>query len=87
MFGVISRWQVPSWKVVLSIVVTAFVVRLMDDFLDRHYDQDGGRLTLAGVLQEGTFALCSHRNGSCHLFISSLGTIVVCRGVFYRDDR
>ncbi|NLV92849.1 MAG: hypothetical protein GX030_10740 [Firmicutes bacterium] len=54
MFGVISRWQVPSWKVVLSIVVTAFVVRLMDDFLDRHYDQDGGRLTLAGVLQEGT---------------------------------
>ncbi len=53
MFGSIFDFQDASWAGTIGIFSVAFVVRLMDDYFDRHYDIDSGKVSLAVSLQDG----------------------------------
>lgn len=59
MFGVISEWLNPaiilnpaSVRVVISIWITGFVIKLMDDYLDQDYDAEMGYYSLARKLDK-----------------------------------
>lgn len=55
MFGVISNWlSLESLRLFFSVLTTAYVVKMLDDYLDQEYDAEVGHYTIAQRLGKAT---------------------------------